>query len=107
LQRSNPGIMRQVRLGGKPRMTDDGGRDARTESVSLDRLEPVVAKRGWLAGSFCVADILMADVLRLVDRFEALAAHPATRDYLKRATARPAFVKAHADPIAHFAEADT
>jgi hypothetical protein len=31
----------------------------------------------------------------------------ATRDYLKRATARPAFVKAHADQIAHFAEADT
>ena len=75
--------------------------------LRLDRLEPVVAKREWLAGSFSVADILMADVLRLVDRFEGLAAHPATRDYLKRATARPAFVKAHADQIAHFAEADT
>jgi len=43
----------------------------------------------------------------IVDRFEGLAAHPATRDYLKRATARPAFVKAHADQIAHFAAADT
>jgi glutathione S-transferase len=75
--------------------------------LRLDRLEPVVAKREWLAGSFSVADILMADVLRLVDRFEGLAAHPATRDYLKRATARPAFVKAHADQIAHFAAADT
>ena len=75
--------------------------------LRLDRLEPVVAKREWLAGSFSVADILMADVLRLVDRFEGLAAHPATRDYLKRATARPAFMKAHADQIAHFAKADT
>jgi glutathione S-transferase len=38
--------------------------------LRLDRLEPVVAKREWLAGSFSVADILMADVLRLVDRFD-------------------------------------
>jgi len=75
--------------------------------LRLDRLEPVIAKREWLAGSFSVADILMADVLRLVDRFDGLAAHAATRDYLKRATARPAFVKSHADQIAHFAKADT
>jgi glutathione S-transferase len=75
--------------------------------LRLDRLEPLVAKREWIAGSFSVADILMADVLRLVDRFEGLAAHPATRDYLQRATARPAFKKAHADQLAHFAKADT
>jgi glutathione S-transferase len=75
--------------------------------VRLDRLEPVVAEREWLAGSFSVADILMADVLRLVDRLKGLSVHPATRDYLERATARPGFVKAHADQIAHFAEADT
>ena len=31
----------------------------------------------------------------------------ATRDYLKRATARPAFVKAYADQMAHYAEADS
>ena len=73
----------------------------------LQHMEPILAGREWLAGPFSVADILMADVLRLVDRFEGLAAHPATRDYVKRATARPAFVKAYADQIAHFAEADT
>jgi len=73
----------------------------------LQHMEPILAGREWLAGPFSVADILMADVLRLVDRFEGLAAHPATRDYLRRATARPAFVKAHADQIAHFAKADT
>jgi glutathione S-transferase len=49
----------------------------------------------------------LADGWRHLDRLKGLAAHPATRDYLERATARPAFVKAHADQIAHFAEADT
>ena len=36
----------------------------------LQHLEPVLGGREWLAGSFSVADILMADVLRLVDRFD-------------------------------------
>ena len=74
--------------------------------LRLNRMEPVLAGREWLAGSFSVADILMSDVLRLVDRFEGLADHPACRDYIARATARPAFVKAHADQMAHFAAAD-
>ena len=69
----------------------------------LRHLEPVLAAREWLAGSFSVADILMAHVLRLVDRFEGLAGYAACRDYVARATARPSFVKAHADQIAHFA----
>jgi glutathione S-transferase len=73
----------------------------------LKHLEPVLAGREWLAGSFSVADILMADVLRLVDHFDGLAEYSACRDYVARATARPAFVKAHADQIAHFAAADS
>ena len=72
----------------------------------LQHLEPVLAGREWLAGPFSVADILMADVLRLVDRFDGLADFPACRAYVARATARPAFVKAHADQMAHFAAAD-
>ena len=72
----------------------------------LQHLEPVLAGREWLAGSFSVADILMSDVLRPVDRFDGLAGHPACRDYIARATARPAFVKARADQMAHFAAAD-
>ena len=72
----------------------------------LKHMEPVLAGREWLAGTFSVADILMADVLRLVDRFDGLANYPACRDYVARATARPAFVKAHADQMAHFARAD-
>jgi glutathione S-transferase len=72
----------------------------------LKHLEPVLAGREWLPGSFSVADIVMADVLRLVDRFDGLAQYPACRDYVARTTARPAFVKAHADQMAHFAAAD-
>jgi glutathione S-transferase len=72
----------------------------------LRHLEPVLAGREWLAGTFSVADIVMADVLRLVDRFDRLAGHPACRDYVARATARPSFVKARADQMAHFAAAD-
>jgi glutathione S-transferase len=72
----------------------------------LQHMEPILTGREWLAGPFSVADILMVDVLRLVDRFGGLAEHPACHAYVARATARPCFVKAHADQIAHFAAAD-
>lgn len=72
----------------------------------LKHMETVLNARQWLAGNFSVADILMADVLRLVDRFDGLKDYPAVRDYVLRATARPAFIKAHADQLAHFAQAD-
>ena len=75
-------------------------------AIRLRRMEPVLATREWLAGSFSIADILMADVLRLADRLDGLAASPACRAYVGRATARPAFRKAHADQMAHFAAAD-
>ncbi|MES2265093.1 MAG: glutathione S-transferase family protein [Pseudomonadota bacterium] len=72
----------------------------------LAHLEPVLAQREWLAGTFSIADIIMGDVLRLVDRFDGLADYPACRAYVARATARPSFIKAHADQMAHFAAAD-
>lgn len=72
----------------------------------LKHLEAVVSRREWLAGAFSIADILMADVLRLVDRYDGLTQFPSCRDYVARATARPAFGKAHADQLAHFAAAD-
>lgn len=74
--------------------------------LRLMRLEPVLAAREWLAGTFSVADILMADVLRVADGFDGLADSPACRAYVARATGRPAFAKAHADQMAHFAAAD-
>lgn len=72
----------------------------------LGRMEAVLAGGEWLAGGFSVADILMSDVLRLVDRFGRLEAYPACKAYVARAVARPAFQKAHADQMAHFAAAD-
>ena len=72
----------------------------------LQHIEPVLAGREWLAGGFSIADILMSDVLRSMDMHERLAAHPACRQYVARATSRPAFVKAHADQMAHFAAGD-
>jgi hypothetical protein len=63
---------------------------------------PSLAGREWLAGTFSAADILMADVLRLADRFDRLADYPACRGYVARATARPAIAKAHADQMAQF-----
>jgi glutathione S-transferase len=75
-------------------------------TLRLKHMEVVLTGRKWLVGAFSIADILMADVLRLVDRFDGLATYPACRDYVARATARPSFVKAHADQMAHFAAAD-
>lgn len=75
--------------------------------LRLERMEAVLAGREWLAGdAFSVADLLMADVLRPVDRFDGLAAYPACRAYLARVIDRPAFRKAHADQLADFAAAD-
>lgn len=72
----------------------------------LQHLNSVLTGREWLAGRFSVADIMMADVLRLVDRFDGLAQYSACRDYVSRATARPSFEKAFADQMTHFAAAD-
>ena len=69
-------------------------------------MEDALRNRDWLTEAFSVADIAMADVLRLSDRFDGLAGHPACRAYVRRATERPAFVTAHADQMAHFAAAD-
>lgn len=75
--------------------------------LRLKHMETVLAEREWLAGSFSVADILMSDVLRVVDRFEGLADSPACRAYVARATGRPAFSKARDDQMAHFAATDS
>jgi glutathione S-transferase len=75
-------------------------------TVRPKSMEGVLSAHERLAGAFSVADILMADVLRLVDRFDGLAAYHACRAYVARATARPLFLKAYADQMAHFAAAD-
>jgi len=72
----------------------------------LDQIEAVLAEREWLAdGRFTIADLLMADVLR-VSEVRAFGDRPATEAYVARVTDRPAFKKAQADQIAHFEAAD-
>jgi glutathione S-transferase len=72
----------------------------------LGQLEKVLNEREWLvADRFTVADLLMADILR-VSKVRAFGARPATEKYVTRVTDRPAFKKARADQLAHFAAAD-
>jgi len=72
----------------------------------LDQLENVLSARQWLAADrFTAADLLMADVLR-VAKLRAYGDRPATETYVTRVTDRPAFKKARADQLAHFAAAD-
>lgn len=80
--------------------------DGFLKASRLDHMEKLLAEREWLTGAFSVADIAMADVMRLVDRFDGLRDNPAARAYVGRATARPAFVQAHADQMAHFENGD-
>jgi glutathione S-transferase len=73
----------------------------------LAHMERVLSERQWLAANrFTVADLLMADVLR-VGLVRAHGVRPATEAYVSRVTDRPAFRKAHADQMAHFSAADT
>ena len=72
----------------------------------LQHMDKVLNEHEWLAGDFSVADIAMSDVLRLVDRFDGLEEYPACKNYVTRATERPAFVKAHADQMAFYQAAD-
>lgn len=71
----------------------------------LQQLEDVLSEREWLAaGRFTVADLLMADVLR-VPKVRAFGSRLATESYVARVTNRPAFKKAYADQMAHFEKA--
>ncbi len=72
----------------------------------LAHIEAVLKQRQWLAADrFTVADLIMADALR-APKVRAHGDRPATEAYIARITDRPAFRKAQADQMAHFAAAD-
>ena len=74
--------------------------------MRLGHIEQVLSTREWLAaGRFTAADLIMADVLR-IPAVRKRGSRPATEAYVARVTGRPAFRKAHADQMAHFAAAD-
>lgn len=75
-------------------------------TARLDHMERILGERDWLAaGRFTVADLLMADVLR-VSKLRAFGHRPASEAYVARITERPAFKKAYADQMAFFEAAD-
>jgi glutathione S-transferase len=72
----------------------------------LAHVEQVLSGREWLVEDrFTVADLLMADVLRVPD-VRARGDRPASEAYVKRVTERPAFKKAYTEQLAQFAAAD-
>jgi glutathione S-transferase len=72
----------------------------------LKHLNAVLDQREWLAGGqFTVADLLMADVLR-VPKVRAAGDFLAIRAYIDRACARPAFKRAYDGQMAHFGKGD-
>ena len=74
--------------------------------MRLGQLETILSDREWLAADrFTVADLLMADVLRVPD-VRAFGKRPVTEAYVSRVTDRPSFRKAQADQIALFEAAD-
>lgn len=76
--------------------------------MRLKHLEAVLAKREWLvAERFTVADLLMADVLRVRKVRNVADEFPGLRSYVERVCARPAFTKAYDAQMAHFAAGDS
>lgn len=73
----------------------------------LAQVQAALGDRPWLTGGrFTVADLMMADVLRLPARHGLLDdLHPLAA-YVGRATDRPAFRTAMADHMAHWRAAD-
>ena len=72
----------------------------------LGQLETILNEREWLAADrFTVADLLMADVLR-IPKVRSFGNRPATEAYVQRITERPSFQKVHADQLHHFEAAD-
>ncbi|MEO7504811.1 MAG: glutathione S-transferase family protein [Sphingomicrobium sp.] len=72
----------------------------------LAQLESIFSEKEWLAADrFTVADLLMADVLRVPD-VRAFGDRPATEAFVARATDRESFRKAHANQVAQFEDAD-
>ena len=71
----------------------------------LDRLSEWLGNKDWLEDEFTAGDLLMADVLRIVEREDGLLEQrPNLLDYMERAKARPAFQRAMAAQLADFEE---
>lgn len=68
----------------------------------LDRLSEWLGDKEWLEDAFTAGDLLMADVLRIVEKEDLLPKRPNLLAYVERAKARPAFQRAMAAQLADF-----
>jgi glutathione S-transferase len=83
-------------------------RKPKLEEPALKRLRDLdiyLEGRDYLAATFSVADILMATVLRQLDKGGYVERFTRVSAYLARCSARPAFQKALADQVALYATA--
>jgi glutathione S-transferase len=65
---------------------------------TADRL----GNREWLEDAFTAGDLMMVSVLRIIENDPLLNEHAPLIDYVRRATARPAFQRALASQLAGF-----
>jgi glutathione S-transferase len=90
-----------LNISGRPDNELTGWMDMR-----LGQIERVLSEREWLvAGRFTVADLLMADVLR-VPKVREHGDRPASEAYVARMTGRPSFERARTAQVAQFEAAD-
>lgn len=69
----------------------------------LDVLSGVLTGKDYVLGDFTAADVLLGTVLRILRETDYVTKRPVLAAYQQRCEARPAFQKALADHLAHFA----
>jgi glutathione S-transferase len=80
------------------------GEDNMTVTIR-ERLQETADRLGnreWLEDAFTAGDLMMVSVLRIIENDPLLNEHAPLIDYVRRATARPAFQRALASQLAGF-----
>jgi glutathione S-transferase len=68
----------------------------------LAQLADALGGKDWLEGQFSAGDLLMASVLQILRSTDLVAEHPNLANYLERAKARPAYIRALDAQMADF-----
>ena len=77
---------------------------AKLGQARLDQLAAALGTRDYLEGEFTAGDLVMTTVLRFLRNTELVKSPPALAAYQSRCEARPAFQRALAAQLAHFAK---
>jgi glutathione S-transferase len=68
----------------------------------LSQLAAALGGKDWLEGQFSAGDLLMTSVLQILRSTDLVAEHPNLANYLERAKARPAYIRALDAQMADF-----